>query len=686
MPLPTVEKTQNTLEEIKFNQDIFMEYFDKMSDYLKDVRNIVEDTYLLQIDQYDLQKNALFTQKELLDEQRRLSKRSRSNTPAVSPVSAFSGNGRGRGGGGGSDWLDMLGAGAAGTMGVGALSAVAKTLLRGSLIGVGMALLAGPLADAASSLIDDPDLKEEFRERAKNTIITGGLAMTVASMFGPYGIIGAGLITGAFLIGDFIRTKTDELLKSAENQLAQKTIRENQIEEARKDSDIADVTNAFKKAQTPDEMAAAVARSKELEEKLKKDIEANKENPNNLRSPTAGGLGDYIRLEQLQREQEDYAAYLREQDAWEESIIVNDNLRNPTAGDLGDQIGLEQLRKEQEDYAAYLREQQEQNDLRVQSGPGYDMWIQTIKEKIKLYTKERDEIQKRIDAGDYVEDGSWKDLFMDSRNDLIEDLAKKEQLINKQKTMLGAQPNIEQVATGDAVAMIVNDLRAAGITDDEEIKQVLGQIAAESDFKDVAENMNYSAERLLEVFPSYFKDIQDARDVVKIGPEAIADRVYGGRMGNDGEGYKYRGRGFIQLTGKDNYRAMGEKIGVDLVKNPDALLDPAVASKATAAYFATEKAAGADLSTPLGATKAVRPSGNLDVKAAARGNLAQRYDPSSISPPPAQSGSAPVVVNAPSTTVNGGNSADQKPVIASAHSLQDRVSGYVAMSGLPAIY
>jgi putative chitinase len=642
MPLPTVEKTQNTLEEIKFNQDIFMEYFDKMSDYLKDVRNIVEDTYLLQIDQYDLQKNALFTQKELLDEQRRLSKRSRSNTPAVSPVSAFSGNGRGRGGGGGSDWLDMLGAGAAGTMGVGALSAVAKTLLRGSLIGVGMALLAGPLADAASSLIDDPDLKEEFRERAKNTIITGGLAMTVASMFGPYGIIGAGLITGAFLIGDFIRTKTDELLKSAENQLAQKTIRENQIEEARKDSDIADVTNAFKKAQTPDEMAAAVARSKELEEKLKKDIEANKENPNNL--------------------------------------------RNPTAGDLGDQIRLEQLRKEQEDYAAYLREQQEQNDLRVQSGPGYDMWIQTIKEKIKLYTKERDEIQKRIDAGDYVEDGSWKDLFMDSRNDLIEDLAKKEQLINKQKTMSGAQPNIEQVATGDAVAMIVNDLRAAGITDDEEIKQVLGQIAAESDFKDVAENMNYSAERLLEVFPSYFKDIQDARDVVKIGPEAIADRVYGGRMGNDGEGYKYRGRGFIQLTGKDNYRAMGEKIGVDLVKNPDALLDPAVASKATAAYFATEKAAGADLSTPLGATKAVRPSGNLDVKAAARGNLAQRYDPSSISPPPAQSGSAPVVVNAPSTTVNGGNSADQKPVIASAHSLQDRVSGYVAMSGLPAIY
>jgi hypothetical protein len=312
MPLPTVEKTQNTLEEIKFNQDIFMEYFDKMSDYLKDVRNIVEDTYLLQIDQYDLQKNALFTQKELLDEQRRLSKRSRSNTPAVSPVSAFSGNGRG--GGGGSDWLDMLGAGAAGSMGVGALSAVAKTLLRGSLIGVGMALLAGPLADAASSLIDDPDLKEEFRERAKNTIITGGLAMTVASMFGPVGIIGTALITGAFLIGDFIRTKTDESLKSAENQLAQKTIRENQRKAAGNDSEFAAVTKAFEKAQTPEEMAAAVARSKKLQKKLEEDIKAAAENPNdNLRNPTAGGLGDQIRLEQLRREQEDWEAHLREQ-------------------------------------------------------------------------------------------------------------------------------------------------------------------------------------------------------------------------------------------------------------------------------------------------------------------------------------------------------------------------------------
>jgi len=638
MPLPTVEKTQNTLEEIKFNQDIFMEYFDKMSDYLKDVRNIVEDTYLLQIDQYDLQKNALFTQKELLDEQRRLSKRS--NTPAVSPVSAFSGNaGNGRGG---SDWLDMLGAGAAGSVGargVGALSSIlGKKLLRGTLIGAGMVLLAGPLADAASSLIDDPDLKEEFREKAKNTIMTGGLAMSVASMFGPVGIIGTALITGAFLIHDFIRAKTDELLKGVENQLAQKTIRENQLKEAKKESDFADVTKALKEAQTPEEMADAAAQSQELQKTYEEDIEANKQNPNDiLRNPTAGGLGDYTRLEQLQQ--------IQRSDGIEPSP---------------------------------RREQQEQNDLRVQS----------IKEKIKLYTKERDEIQKRIDAGDYVEDGSLKDLFMDSRNDLIEDLAKKEQLINKQKTMLGAQPNIEQVATGDAVEMIVNDLRAAGITDDEEIKQVLGQIAAESDFKVVAENMNYSAERLLEVFPSYFTDIQDARAVVKMGPEAIADRVYGDRMGNDGEGYKYRGRGFIQLTGKDNYRAMGEKIGVDLVNNPDALLDPVVASKATAAYFASEKAAGADLSTPLGATKAVRPAGNLEIKAVARGNLAQQlaqqFDLGSISSPPSPSGTAPVVVNAPSTTVNGGNGSSeskQSTIVASASDSTIRWNNAGRMTG-----
>ena len=82
-----------------------------------------------------------------------------------------------------------------------------------------------------------------------------------------------------------------------------------------------------------------------------------------------------------------------------------------------------------------------------------------------------------------------------------------------------------------------------------------GQLSHESfDFKITSENLNYSAERLLQVFPKYFNEknvIIYARKPIK-----IANRVYANRMGNgdenSGDGYKFRGRGYIQLTGKNN--------------------------------------------------------------------------------------------------------------------------------------
>ena len=99
-----------------------------------------------------------------------------------------------------------------------------------------------------------------------------------------------------------------------------------------------------------------------------------------------------------------------------------------------------------------------------------------------------------------------------------------------------------------------------------------GQLSHESfDFKITSENLNYSAERLLQVFPKYFNDknvIIYARKPIK-----IANRVYANRMGNgdenSGDGYKFRGRGYIQLTGKNNYSAFSKFIGEDCVQNPD---------------------------------------------------------------------------------------------------------------------
>ena len=101
----------------------------------------------------------------------------------------------------------------------------------------------------------------------------------------------------------------------------------------------------------------------------------------------------------------------------------------------------------------------------------------------------------------------------------------------------------------------------------------LAQIAHESgNFKFVSENLNYSAEGLRKVFPKYFVDNIVAMKYAR-NSEAIASRVYGNRMGNGDEaskeGFKFRGRGYIQLTGKANYKAFSDFIKEDCVANPD---------------------------------------------------------------------------------------------------------------------
>ena len=99
----------------------------------------------------------------------------------------------------------------------------------------------------------------------------------------------------------------------------------------------------------------------------------------------------------------------------------------------------------------------------------------------------------------------------------------------------------------------------------------LAQCAHESrEFTAREENLNYSAERLKQVFPKYFPD--NLSDSYARQPEKIASRIYGGRMGNGDEvskeGYQYRGRGYIQLTGKDNYSAFAKTVSDNIVNDP----------------------------------------------------------------------------------------------------------------------
>jgi putative chitinase len=126
-----------------------------------------------------------------------------------------------------------------------------------------------------------------------------------------------------------------------------------------------------------------------------------------------------------------------------------------------------------------------------------------------------------------------------------------------------------------------------GITTPLRLAHFLSQCGHESGgFKAVQENLNYGAKGLLGIFSKYFKTIAQATAYER-KPEKIANLVYANRMGNgneaSGEGWKYRGRGYIQLTGKENYKAFDATVPEDITANPDL-----VATKyalASAAFF-----------------------------------------------------------------------------------------------------
>lgn len=121
-----------------------------------------------------------------------------------------------------------------------------------------------------------------------------------------------------------------------------------------------------------------------------------------------------------------------------------------------------------------------------------------------------------------------------------------------------------------------------------EVDDFLGQILHESNkLESLEEGLSYSAERLMAVWPSRFPSLGAATPYAR-NPQALANKVYGGRLGNTGpnDGWLYRGSGLIQCTGKDNFYLVGNAIGVDLVANPDLLrADPGVALRASIAWW-----------------------------------------------------------------------------------------------------
>ena len=153
--------------------------------------------------------------------------------------------------------------------------------------------------------------------------------------------------------------------------------------------------------------------------------------------------------------------------------------------------------------------------------------------------------------------------------------------------LLQILPNAGQVA-GVFVPVLNAAMSRYQIVGARRIASFIAQVGHESgQLTRLVENLNYSADALRKTWPSRF-DV-DLASAVARKPEQIANIAYGNRMGNTapGDGWKYRGRGLIQLTGKTNYQLCGEALGLDLLAQPELLVKPQHACMAAAWFWAT---------------------------------------------------------------------------------------------------
>jgi putative chitinase len=140
---------------------------------------------------------------------------------------------------------------------------------------------------------------------------------------------------------------------------------------------------------------------------------------------------------------------------------------------------------------------------------------------------------------------------------------------------------------------LMRDAMSAGIKSPRELANFMAQVTHESgDLKWLEESFRYT--RSIDQIPvrsarrEGLEALEAARtEALRGNPEKLGDLMYGGRMGNTepGDGYRYRGRGYMQLTGKNGYRAAGDALGLDLVNHPDLAADPGNASKIAAWYW-----------------------------------------------------------------------------------------------------
>lgn len=165
-----------------------------------------------------------------------------------------------------------------------------------------------------------------------------------------------------------------------------------------------------------------------------------------------------------------------------------------------------------------------------------------------------------------------------------------------QQQLLKILPNAGRQA-GLLVAVLNTAMSKYGIVTSKRIAAFIAQIGHESGhLTRLVESLNYRADRIVALGNaanpgSRWRSLVPRAAELAGSSVRMGNAVYGGRMGNgpegSGEGYLYRGRGLIQITGKDNYRACGEALGVDLTNHPELLQQPQYAALSAAWYWAT---------------------------------------------------------------------------------------------------
>ena len=212
-----------------------------------------------------------------------------------------------------------------------------------------------------------------------------------------------------------------------------------------------------------------------------------------------------------------------------------------------------------------------------------------------------------LTADGIVGDGTWSKMFPTTQPVQVV----KEDVVIPTSSEFKLQ-NLKGHVPDAVIAQIPDTAKKFNITNPLRLAHFLAQCGHESGgFKAVSENLNYSADGLKKIFGKYFPG--NLNESYAKQPEKIASRVYGSRMGNGdestGEGFKFRGRGYIQLTGKQNYTNFAKFIGEDTVSNPDL-----VATKyplASAAFFFDSNKLwsicdkGSDVATVTAVTKRV---------------------------------------------------------------------------------